>query len=43
MKALYGAVRQRFAGEKPSVPRALAGATAAASATGVVVYRLLRR
>jgi hypothetical protein len=43
MTSLYRAVGQRLGGRKPSVPGALAGATAAATATGIVVYRLLRR
>jgi hypothetical protein len=43
MQSLLRAATQRFQGDKPSVPRALAGATAAATATGVVVYRLLRQ
>jgi hypothetical protein len=40
---LKTAVSQRLKGEKPTAPRALAGATAAGAATGVVVYKLLRR
>jgi hypothetical protein len=43
MKSLYIAVVQRLTGEKPSALRAIAGATAAGTATGVVVYRLLRQ
>jgi hypothetical protein len=43
MKSFYMAVVQRLTGERPSALRAVAGATAAGTATGVVVYRLLRR
>jgi hypothetical protein len=43
MKSLYIGVVQRLTGEKPSPLRAIAGATAAGTATGVVVYRLLRQ
>lgn len=42
MKSLYIAAAQRLGGKRPSVLRAAAGATAAGTATGVVVYRLLR-
>jgi hypothetical protein len=43
MKSLYIGVVQRLTGERPSPLRAIAGATAAGTATGVLVYRLLRR
>jgi hypothetical protein len=36
------AVAQRLKGEKPNPLRAAAGATVAGTATGVLVYRLLR-
>jgi hypothetical protein len=42
MKSFYTAVIQRVMGERPSSMRAFAGATAAGTATGVLVYRLLR-
>jgi 4-amino-4-deoxy-L-arabinose transferase-like glycosyltransferase len=42
MKSLYKATAQRLFGEKPSPVRAALGAAAAGTATGVVVYRLLR-
>jgi hypothetical protein len=42
MKSLYTAATQRLMGEKPSALRAFAGATAAGTATGALVYRLLR-
>jgi hypothetical protein len=42
MKSLYIAATQRVMGDKPSATRAFAGATAAGTATGVLVYRLLR-
>ncbi len=42
LKAFGEGVRQRAQGERPGVPRALAGAAVAGAATGVVVYRLLR-
>jgi len=42
MKSLYIALIQRLTADKPSALRAIAGATAAGTATGVVVYRLLR-
>ncbi|HEY2479839.1 MAG TPA: hypothetical protein VGI17_14065 [Solirubrobacterales bacterium] len=42
MKSLYIAAAQRIGGQRPSALRAAAGATAAGTATGVVVYRLLR-
>ena len=43
MKSFYTAVMQRITGERPSAMRAFAGATAAGTATGVLVYRLLRQ
>jgi len=42
MKSLYIAATERLSGHRPSALRAAAGATAAGTATGVVVYRLLR-
>jgi hypothetical protein len=42
MKSLYIAAAQRLGGKRPSAVRAAAGAAAAGTATGVVVYRLLR-
>lgn len=42
MKSLYIAAAQRLKGERPAALRAFAGATAAGTATGVLVYRLLR-
>jgi hypothetical protein len=42
LKSLYIAAVQRIGGQRPSAIRAAAGATAAAAATGVAVYRLLR-
>jgi hypothetical protein len=42
MKSLYIAATQRLFGDRPRVPRALAGATAAGTTTGVLVYKLLR-
>lgn len=41
-KSLYIAAAQRLKGDRPSATRAFAGATAAGTATGVLVYRLLR-
>lgn len=41
-KSLYIAAAQRLKGDRPSTTRAFAGATAAGTATGVLVYRLLR-
>lgn len=41
-KSLYVAAVQRLKGDRPSATRAFAGATAAGTATGVMVYRLLR-
>ena len=43
MKSLLIAATQRLRGEKPGAMRALAGATAAGTATGVLVYKLLRQ
>jgi hypothetical protein len=43
MKSLYKAVFDRIKGEQPSAMRAFTGATAAGTATGVLVYRLLRQ
>jgi hypothetical protein len=40
---LYKAAVQRLSGDKPSPVRAVVGATTAGAATGVVVYRLLRK
>ena len=37
------AVTHRIKGEKPGAFRAMAGATVAGAATGVVVYKLLRQ
>jgi hypothetical protein len=37
------AIKQRVQGDRPGAVRALAGATIAGAATGVVVYRLLRQ
>lgn len=42
LKSLYLATAQRITGHRPSALRSAAGATAAGTATGVVVYRLLR-
>jgi hypothetical protein len=42
MKSLFIAATQRLTGEKPGAMRAFAGATAAGTATGVLVYKLLR-
>jgi hypothetical protein len=42
MKSLYIAATQRLTGQRPSAIRAAAGAAAAGTATGVVVYKLLR-
>ena len=42
MKSLYVATAQRLKGDRPSAMRAFAGATAAGTATGVLIYRLLR-
>jgi hypothetical protein len=42
LKSLYIAAAQRIGGQRPSALRAAAGATAAGTAVGVGVYRLLR-
>lgn len=42
MKSFYTALLQRVSGERPAILRAAAGATAAGTATGVLVYKLLR-
>lgn len=42
MKSFYIAAAQRLKGTRPSAMRAFAGATAAGTATGVLIYRLLR-
>ena len=42
MKSLYSSAAQRLGGKKPSPFRALAGAVAAGTATGVLTYRFLR-
>jgi len=42
MKSFYIAVVQKITGEQPSAIRAAVGAAAVGTATGVVVYRLLR-
>ena len=42
MKSLFISVWQRVSGERPSALRAFAGGTAAGTATGVAVYKLLR-
>ena len=42
VKSFYTAVIQRLSGERPAALRAAAGATAAGTATGVLVYKLLR-
>lgn len=42
MKSLFIATGQRIRGERPSTLRAAAGASAAGTAVGVAVYRLLR-
>jgi hypothetical protein len=43
MQTIRKAVSERLSGGKPPVLRAFTVATAAGAATGVVVYRLLRR
>ena len=43
MKSLFIAATQRLTGGRPGVMRAFAGATAAGTATGVLVYKLLRQ
>jgi hypothetical protein len=42
MGSLKKAIEQRLGGDRPGVMRAVAGATVAGAATGLVVYRLLR-
>lgn len=42
MKSFFTAVLQRLSGERPAALRAAVGATAAGTATGVAVYKLLR-
>jgi hypothetical protein len=42
LKSLYIAAAQRIGGQRPSSLRAAVASTAAGTATGVVVYRLLR-
>jgi hypothetical protein len=42
MRSFFIAVWQRLNGERPSALRAFAGGTAAGTATGVAVYKLLR-
>jgi hypothetical protein len=42
LKSLYIAAAQRITGNRPSAVRAAVASTAAGTATGVVVYRLLR-
>ena len=42
MKSLFIATTQRITGDRPGMVRAVAGATAAGTATGVLVYKLLR-
>jgi hypothetical protein len=42
LKSLYIAAAQRIGGQRPSPLRAVVASTAAGTATGVVVYRLLR-
>jgi hypothetical protein len=42
MKSFYKAALQRLSGERPNALRAVAGATAAGTATWAVVYKLLR-
>jgi hypothetical protein len=42
MKSLYIAAAERLGGKRPSAVRAAVGATAAGTATGVAVYKLLR-
>jgi hypothetical protein len=43
LKSLFIAAGQKVSGKRPSAVRAAAGATAAGTATGVAVYKLLRR
>jgi hypothetical protein len=42
LKSLYIAAAQRIGGQRPSALRSAAAAGAAGTATGLVVYRLLR-
>ena len=42
MKSFVKATAERLSGGRPSVLRAVAGATAAGGATAAVVYKLLR-
>jgi hypothetical protein len=42
MKSFYKAAAERLSGGRPSVLRAVAGATAAGGVTWAVVYKLLR-
>jgi hypothetical protein len=42
MKSFYKAAAERISGGRPNVLRAVAGATAAGTATWAVVYKLLR-
>lgn len=42
MKTFYKAATQRLLGDRPSPFRAFAGAAAAGTATGALVYKLLR-
>ncbi len=41
-KSLYIAAAQRIGGHRPSALRAATGATAAGTAVGVAIYKLLR-
>jgi len=43
MKSLFIAATQRLSGDRPGALRAIAGASAAGMATGVIVYKLLRQ
>jgi hypothetical protein len=43
LKSLFIATGQKIQGQHPSAVRAAAGATAAGTAAGVAVYKLLRR
>jgi hypothetical protein len=43
VSSLRTAIEQKLSGEKPGPLRAIAGATIAGAATGVVVYKLLRQ
>lgn len=42
MAPMKKALTDRLSGNRPSIPRALASATAVGAATGLVVYRFLR-